>query len=169
MRQALHPACLPLSHSSFGGQKILLPQTGSTTTLHLEISPNSPLHSKPVSFKQVAVQPSPFLLLPSSQLSATSITPLPQTGFGLKQKEEMSPRHWQPFQILQFLQPSLFLLSHYSSFSTILFPHIEHEEDWPKIAEQVQPESSWQLVEQPILLPLSHCSPSSRIAFPQNG
>lgn len=62
---------------------MLLPQTGSTVFLHLEISPKLPLHKKPVSFRQVALQPSSFLVLPSSQLSANSMTPLPQTGFAL--------------------------------------------------------------------------------------
>ena len=168
--QPKHPSLLPLSHCSLLlGSKTLFPQTGVATGFleHLE---GSPEQVKPFSTRQVEPQPSPATLLPSSQGSATSITPFPQIGLARKQTEGESPLQMKPVSTLQLAEhPRPFLLSHSSLASTMPLPQKPQTDGEPKFDVHLYPASILQLEIQPNLLPLSHSYPCSTIPSPQMG
>ena len=76
----------PLPHVSSASQVPVPPPVVSHRPLRHDVLPVSPgarpLHALPFSIRQVALQPSPFAVPPSSQPSPASRTPLPQVASG---------------------------------------------------------------------------------------
>src|SRR6266571_7205536 len=179
-------AVLPSSHCS-PGSSAPLPHTARQSSG--QISGSSPCSHRPLpqncSTWQVAEQPSPLVVLPSSHCSPGSSVPLPHTaaqscgqdrGSSLASQTRLPHRtpSAQPAE-----QPSPFAVlpsSHCSPASSTPSPHTAGQ-SWGQLrafspdAHRPLPQndSTWQVAEQPspfLVLASSHCSPGSSTPLP---